>query len=83
VEPESKACVTIFFSDIVGYTELGGRMEPHLVMNMLDRYIYTHTHICVYICTYIYIHTYIHITYGAASGDEYAGQAVHKVRRAE
>jgi class 3 adenylate cyclase len=37
VEPESKACVTIFFSDIVGYTELGGSMEPHLVMNMLDR----------------------------------------------
>jgi hypothetical protein len=37
VEPESKECVTIFFSDIVGYTELGGSMEPHLVMNMLDR----------------------------------------------
>ena len=27
----------IFFSDIVGYTELGGSMGPHLVMNMLDR----------------------------------------------
>jgi serine/threonine protein kinase len=37
VEPESKECVTIFFSDIVGYTDLGGSMEPHLVMNMLDR----------------------------------------------
>jgi hypothetical protein len=37
VEPESKECVTIFFSEIVGYTELGGSMEPHLVMNMLDR----------------------------------------------
>jgi hypothetical protein len=37
VEPESKECVTIYFSDIVGYTELGGSMEPHLVMNMLDR----------------------------------------------
>jgi class 3 adenylate cyclase len=37
VEPESKECVTIFFSEIVGYTELGGSMEPRLVMNMLDR----------------------------------------------
>jgi serine/threonine protein kinase len=37
VEPESKECVTIFFSEIVGYAELGGSMEPHLVMNMLDR----------------------------------------------
>ena len=37
VEPESKECVTIFFSDIVGYTELGGSMEPHQVMNMIDR----------------------------------------------
>ncbi len=37
VEPESKECVTIFFSDIVGYTELGSSMEAHLVMNMLDR----------------------------------------------
>jgi len=37
VEPESKECVTIFFSDIVGYTELGSSMGPHLVMNMLDR----------------------------------------------
>jgi hypothetical protein len=37
VEPESKECVTIFFSDIWGYTELGGSMGPHLVMNMLDR----------------------------------------------
>jgi class 3 adenylate cyclase len=37
VEPESKQCVIIFSSDIVGYTELGGSMGPHLVMNMLDR----------------------------------------------
>ena len=37
MEPESKECVTIFFSDIVGYTELGSSMEAHLVMNMLDR----------------------------------------------
>jgi hypothetical protein len=37
VEPESKECVTIFFSDIVGYTDLASSMEPHLVMNMLDR----------------------------------------------
>jgi class 3 adenylate cyclase len=53
VEPESKACVTIFFSDIVGYTELGGSMEPRLVMNMLDRYIHMYIHIYIYI--YIYI----------------------------
>ena len=29
--------MTIFFSEIVGYTELGGSMEPHLVMNMRHR----------------------------------------------
>jgi hypothetical protein len=57
VEPESKECVTIFFSDIWGYTELGGSMGPHLAMNMLDRYIYIyiHTHI------YRYLHIYIDI----------------------
>jgi class 3 adenylate cyclase len=35
VEPESKKCVMIFFSDIVGYTELGGSMGPHLVNELI------------------------------------------------
>ena len=37
VEPEEHSCVTIFFSDIVGYTAMASKMEPHLVMDMLDR----------------------------------------------
>ena len=37
VEPSHHDCVTIFFSDIVGYTELASTMEPRKVANMLDR----------------------------------------------
>ena len=37
VEPERKECVTIFFSDIVGFTELSASMSPEKVMDMLDR----------------------------------------------
>ena len=37
VEPETFPCVTIFFSDVVGFTEMASGMEPHLVMDMLDR----------------------------------------------
>jgi serine/threonine protein kinase len=37
VEPEHKDVVTIFFSDIVGYTEMSARMDPSKVANMLDR----------------------------------------------
>ena len=37
VEPEEYDCVTIFFSDIVGFTEISKSLEPRLVMDMLDR----------------------------------------------
>ena len=37
VEPETFPSVTIFFSDVVGFTEMASDMEPHLVMDMLDR----------------------------------------------
>ncbi|KAK3278070.1 hypothetical protein CYMTET_13968 [Cymbomonas tetramitiformis] len=37
VEPESFDCVTIFFSDIVGFTNISQALEPRKVMEMLDR----------------------------------------------
>lgn len=37
VEPEHKDCVTIFFSDIVGFTEMSSTLDPRKVANMLDR----------------------------------------------
>jgi guanylate cyclase len=37
VEPERKECVTIFFSDIVGFTDLSATMSAEKVMDMLDR----------------------------------------------
>ncbi|KAK9804006.1 hypothetical protein WJX72_012484 [[Myrmecia] bisecta] len=37
VEPEAYDCVTIFFSDIVGFTNISGALLPHQVMAMLDR----------------------------------------------
>lgn len=37
VEPESRDCVTIFFSDIKGFTTISSQMPPHKVSNMLDR----------------------------------------------
>ncbi|KAL7536037.1 hypothetical protein ACHAXR_008680 [Thalassiosira sp. AJA248-18] len=37
VEPEARECVTIFFSDIVGYTDMTSKMSPIKVSNMLDR----------------------------------------------
>lgn len=37
VEPEHKDCVTIFFSDIVGFTDLATKLPPAKVANLLDR----------------------------------------------
>jgi guanylate cyclase, other len=37
VEPEHRDCVTIFFSDIVGFTDISSTLEPRKVANMLDR----------------------------------------------
>lgn len=37
VEPESHDCVTIFFSDIVGFTTIASQVEPIKVSQMLDR----------------------------------------------
>jgi class 3 adenylate cyclase len=37
VEPERKECVTIFFSDIVGFTVISGTLDPEKVSMMLHR----------------------------------------------
>jgi guanylate cyclase len=37
VEPEHKECVTIFFSDIIGFTELASAMDPRKVAGMISR----------------------------------------------
>ena len=37
VEPETKECVSIFVSDIVGYTVLSQTMDASAVSDMLDR----------------------------------------------
>ena len=37
VEPQEFACVTVFFSDIVGFTDISARLAPAKVMHMLDR----------------------------------------------
>ena len=37
VEPESRECVSIFFSDIVGFTDISSHLSPMKVSDMLDR----------------------------------------------
>ena len=37
VEPQHFDCVTIFFSDIVGFTTISGELSPIMVSDMLDR----------------------------------------------
>lgn len=37
VEPESYSLVTIFFSDIVGFTNISSTLPPYQVMELLDR----------------------------------------------
>ncbi len=39
VEPETKECVSIFVSDIVGYTALSQDMLPAAVSDLLDRFV--------------------------------------------
>ncbi|CAE8676783.1 unnamed protein product, partial [Polarella glacialis] len=36
IEPEHKALVTIFFSDIIGFTEIASSLEPIQISSMLD-----------------------------------------------
>jgi class 3 adenylate cyclase len=37
VEPQSHACVTIYFSDIVDFTTISGQLSAQEVSEMLDR----------------------------------------------
>ena len=37
VEPESHEIVTVFFSDIVGFTTISGTISPMKVSSLLDR----------------------------------------------
>ncbi|KXZ49839.1 hypothetical protein GPECTOR_19g290 [Gonium pectorale] len=37
VQPERYECVSIFFSDIVGYTDLCAQLQPHEVMDLMHR----------------------------------------------
>jgi len=37
VDPQQHSCVSIFFSDIVGFTDLAAKMDPLRISRMLDR----------------------------------------------
>ena len=60
--------VSIFFSDIVGFTSMAGEMSPIDVMSMLNQ-LYTQAYI------YIYIYIYIYMELGKVAGSH----AVDKV----
>jgi len=46
VEPESHDVVTIFFSDIVGFTTIASQLEPLKISQMLDRLYSKIDHLC-------------------------------------
>ena len=37
IEPEFKSCVSIFFSDVVGFTDISSKLQPQKVARLLDR----------------------------------------------
>jgi len=37
VQPEHKDCVTVFFSDVVGFTNIAAELDPRKVASLLDR----------------------------------------------
>ena len=47
VDPEKYEQVTIFFSDIVGYTDISSQLAPQEVMAMLDRLYMQFDRLCV------------------------------------
>jgi hypothetical protein len=67
---EKFKCVSVFFSDIVGFTSMAGDMSPMQVMSMLNQ-LYTEVCVCVCVCVIcichvdaeaaVYLHTCIPI----------------------
>jgi class 3 adenylate cyclase len=46
VEPENHECVTVYFSDIVGYTEISSKLSPTKVSDLLHRLYSKFDHLC-------------------------------------